>query len=179
VIASGIVLERAVGKTLAAYLQDKLWRPFGMAQDAYWNLEAPGGHAFANSGICASLRDWARFGLFMLREGVLRDGTELLPDGWIAEAITPSSASLRASAPYGFNWWRPDPACPSRMNGSESCYSARGSAGQRILINPAKKLVICKWAVWGNGQLTDMGAPLLYEDEALFASIVERLRESV
>lgn len=99
VIVSGLVVQRATGSSLARYLERKLWQPFGMERVAAWNLEAPGGATFANSGLSACLRDWGRFGLFMLREGALPDGTRQLPEGWIEEATRPSDASLQAGAP--------------------------------------------------------------------------------
>ena len=172
VLASGLVIERATGRSLASYLQEKIWQPLGMEHDAYWNLEAAGGLAFANSGISASLRDWARFGLFMLNEGGLPDGVSLLPPGWIEEATCASDASVAAGTPYGFNWWL---AKDYESSGNGGAYSARGNAGQRILVHPAKRMVICKWAAWPTGQTSMGAAELLAEDEALFASIAQQV----
>ena len=178
VIVSGLVVQRATGSSLASYLERKLWRPFGMERAAAWNLEAPGGATFANSGLCACLRDWGRFGLFMLREGVLPDGSRQLPEGWIEEATRPSDASLQAGAPYGFNWWRPDPTSPARIPGGHSVYSARGSAGQTLMLNPAKGMVIAKWAVWDGPAGAPTGDIRRHEDDLLFAAIVAQLESA-
>ena len=167
VIVSGIVVQRAVGCTLAEYLQKKLWQPFGMERAAGWNLEAPGGQTFANSGLSACLRDWGRFGLFLLREGELPDGTRLLGPDWIREATTPSEASLRAGKAYGFNWW---------MTHGPGVYAAHGNAGQRILIDPAERVVIAKWATWNNPPAAPSAPAADLEDAALFAAIVEHLK---
>lgn len=173
VIVSGLVLERATGCRPARYLQDKIWKPFGMEQPAYWNLDGPGGTTFANSGISACLRDWARLGLFMLHEGRLPQGTQVLPDGWIVEATTPSAASLHAGNPYGFNWWlvQADSDAPP----GQAPYSARGSAGQRIFIDPARQLVIAKWATWDNPPMAPSGKTALAEDDILFTAIARQL----
>ena len=74
-----------MGRTLCEYLSEKIWRPCGMQSDAYWQLESPDGQEFAGSGISATLRDYARFGMFVLADGVV-DGRRLLPEGWMAQA---------------------------------------------------------------------------------------------
>lgn len=176
VIVSGLVLERATGCRPAQYLQAKLWQPFGMERAGYWNLDGPEGTTFANSGIGACLRDWARFGLFMLRDGQLPDGTRLLPEGWVAAATTPSAASVRAGTPYGFNWWLPDAHGRAVVPGEATWYSARGNAGQRIFIHPTERLVIVKWAAWDNPPAQPSGDAALHEDELLFAAIVRQCR---
>ncbi|PKP98522.1 MAG: serine hydrolase, partial [Alphaproteobacteria bacterium HGW-Alphaproteobacteria-13] len=65
----GVLVSSATGKTLSAYLSEKLWKPFGMEQDAVWMI-GPTGHEISGCCISASLRDYARFGLFMLGGGV-------------------------------------------------------------------------------------------------------------
>ncbi len=81
----GAVVEGATHKSLASYLSETLWSPLGMEQDATWWLESPGGMGLAGSGLGATLRDYARFGQFVLDDGRLH-GQRLLPDGWIKEA---------------------------------------------------------------------------------------------
>ncbi len=63
----GHLLRRATGKGLAEYLEEKIWRPMGMEDDAWWNTDKAGAEV---SGCCfnASLRDYGRLGLFMLAE---------------------------------------------------------------------------------------------------------------
>ena len=58
-----------------------------MESDARWWLDSPGGQEIGGSGLSATLRDYARFGQFMLAGGVI-DGTETLPDGWIEDATS-------------------------------------------------------------------------------------------
>ena len=42
-----------------------------MEADANWWLESPGGLEVGGSGLSARLRDYARFGLFLLNDGVI------------------------------------------------------------------------------------------------------------
>ena len=65
----GILISQATGKPLSQYLQEKVWGPVGMEQQATWILSKTGEEI---SGCCiqASARDYARFGQFMLNGGV-------------------------------------------------------------------------------------------------------------
>lgn len=82
------VVQEAVGMSPALYLQKKLWQPYGMESVAYWNQEARGGAVVGASGFAASLRDYGRFGQFILDDGRLPDGTPLLTENWLEEATT-------------------------------------------------------------------------------------------
>ena len=78
----GAILAGAIGRPLSDYLSEKIWRPCGMESDAYWQLESDGGQEFAGSGLSATLRDYGRFGLLVLADGVVA-GQRLLPRaGW-------------------------------------------------------------------------------------------------
>jgi CubicO group peptidase (beta-lactamase class C family) len=110
------------------YLEQKIWQPFGMADDAYWNLTESGGGEFGGCCINATLRDYARLGLFALNNGRLADGTPVLPKDWMAESTQPSQG-----APYyGYLWWL-------REGG---VFQASGIFGQAIYIDPSSNLVI-------------------------------------
>ena len=124
----GTLVRAAIGNNLSTYLSEKIWKPFGMEYDAYWVLSEEGGGEFGGSSLNATLRDYARIGLFALRNGRLRNGDTALPDGWMAESTTPSAAN----AEYGYLWW---------LDGAGD-YSASGIFGQGIYINPNTNLVI-------------------------------------
>ena len=126
----GTLLRAAIGNNLSTYLGEKIWLPFGMEYSASWNLSEAGGGEFGGSSINATLRDYARIGLFALHDGELRDGTRVLPDDWMAESTAPS-AGLNS---YGYLWWL-------RGNG---VYAASGIFGQAIHIDPEHKMVIAQ-----------------------------------
>ena len=188
-VLAGILVERVTGEPAAAYLSRRIWIPAGMESDAYWNVEAVGGHVFGGSGISASLRDYGRFGLYLVREGVLPDGRETFPVGWMKEALTPSAASIRARLPYGYHLWlhegngaqgmglAVDEAMgspqPISMPGGSSTFCALGNSGQVLLMNPAEDVVIAKWAAWDNASDE---LPLKNEDMVFFSAIVQRLQ---
>jgi len=124
----GSLLRSAIGNNLSTYLSEKIWKPFGMEHDAYWVLSEPGGGEFGGSSLNATLRDYARIGLFALRHGQLRNGERVLPAGWMTESVTPS----KGYAGYGYLWWL-------RENGA---FAASGIFGQGIYIAPTENLVI-------------------------------------
>jgi CubicO group peptidase (beta-lactamase class C family) len=127
---AGNLLRAAIGNNLSTYLEQKIWRPFGMETDAAWNLTEPGGGEFGGCCINATLRDYGRLGLFALNNGRLADGTPVLPRDWMEQSTTPSKA-----APfYGYFWWLP----------GDGAYRASGIFGQGIYIDPAANVVIAQ-----------------------------------
>ncbi|MER8454168.1 beta-lactamase family protein [Mesorhizobium sp. M1428] len=151
-----IVVERASGKQFTSYLSERVWKPFGMESDGYWLVENEAGFTYGESGFGATLRDYGRMGLYLLRNGVLPDGTKTLPDGYMREATTPSRQSIESKSPYGYywwldSWWQKDPEwqgepTSEHMLGADSTFYALGNSGQLIMINPPENLVIVKWA---------------------------------
>lgn len=132
----GVLASSATGKTLSEYLSEKVWKPFGMQQDATWLL---GSTEHEISGCCvqAAARDYARFGLFMLGGGMV-DGEQVLPEGWIEEATTKQADIGSPGHGYGYQWWTLD----------DGAYIAQGIFGQGIFIDPARQLVIASNGNW-------------------------------
>lgn len=129
----GALVNAATGKNVADYLSEKIWIPFGMESDASWWLDSPGGLEIGGSGLSATLRDYARFGQFMLAEGQI-DGKETLPDGWVETATSPKT--IRAeNVEYGYMWW------PLDMG----AYAAIGIFGQFVYVHPDSNLVVAMW----------------------------------
>lgn len=126
---AGTLLRSAIGNNLATYLAEKIWVPFGMESDANWMLSEPGGGEYGGCCINATLRDYGRLGLFALNDGVLADGTRVLPEGWMAESTTAS----KGYDGYGYFWWLDD-----------TTYRASGIFGQAIFIDPNENLVIAQ-----------------------------------
>ena len=132
----GVLVSSATKKNLSDYLSEKIWRPFGMEQNASWLLGSTG-HEISGCCMQASTRDFARFGLFMLGGG-MAEGKAMLPDGWIAAATTKHADTSQAEFGYGYQWWT--------MN--DGSYTARGIFGQGIFIDPRRKLIIASNSNW-------------------------------
>lgn len=128
----GELLRAATGQWLSDYLSDKIWQPAGMEHHAAWWLESDEGLEVAGSGICATLRDYGRFGLFVQNGGQV-DGAQVLPDNWITDAAGPARIGGE-TVPYGYMWW-------SDME-HPAAFTARGIFGQRIHVDPEQNLVV-------------------------------------
>ncbi|MCZ6854776.1 MAG: serine hydrolase [Gammaproteobacteria bacterium] len=151
----GTLLRAAIGNNLSIYLTDKIWQPFGMESDAHWQLTEPGGGEFGGCCINATLRDYGRLGLFALSGGQLANGTQVLPETWMAESTSPSEGADF----YGYLWW---------LIGDGS-YQAMGIFGQGIYMNPTENVVI---AIHSAREAAGGGFSL---QAALYAGIVEAL----
>ncbi len=145
----GAILAGAIRRPVSDYLSEKIWRPCGMESDAYWQLESEGGQEFCGSGLSATLRDYARFGAFVLADGVV-GGKRILPEGWIAEstAVNPGSIHAPGKLPgfeplgYGYQWWTfPVPT-------GRRVFGALGIFGQQIYIDVDQQLVIVLHSAW-------------------------------
>lgn len=132
----GVLVSSATKKTLSAYLSEKVWAPYGMEQDGVWMLGSTG-HEISGCCISASLRDYARFGMFILGGGVA-GGKPVLPDGWIAAATTKQADIAVPGRGYGYQWWTND----------DGSFAAQGIFGQGIFIDPKRKLVIASNGNW-------------------------------
>ena len=140
----GAVLRAAIGNNLATYLEDKIWRRFGMEHDANWLLLSESGAEHGGCCLSAILRDYGRLGLFALRNGRLSDGSSVLPEGWMEASTTASPANDR----YGMLWWlRPGHA-----------FAAVGIYGQAIYVNPPCRLVVVTHSVWPRATDPDLSA---------------------
>ncbi len=138
-LVAGEVVRAATHRPLSEYLSERIWKKFGMESDATWWLDSAGGIEIAGSGISATLRDYARFGLFFLNGGVA-DGERILPAGWTDEAGTPKALADGRRLDYGYFWW---PAVPTKATpDTEGAFMAEGIFGQFIYLNPRERVVV-------------------------------------
>ena len=128
----GVLVKRAVGKPLADYLETKLWKPFGMEQDAAW-ITAENGQEFGGFGLSVSLHDYARFGQF-----VLEGGHGVVPPGWYEAAGRKQAEIGQPGYGYGYQWWTRD----------DGAFDGRGIFGQMIHIDARRKLVVVINSDW-------------------------------
>ena len=128
----GVLVTKATGKGLAAYLGEKLWRPYGMQADAFWMID-PSGQEVGGCCLSVALRDYARIGQF-----VLDGGKGVVPDGWFAQATAPHATVRPGGYGYGYQWW----------TYPEGRFGAQGIFGQSILVDPAKRIVIAMSSAW-------------------------------
>ena len=163
---AGAVVRAAVGRPLADYLSERIWTKAGMEADATWWLESPDGLEIGGSGLSATLRDYGRFGLFLMNGGVAK-GEKILPDGWVREAGSRKMIGGKL-VDYGYMIW-PFAAAPGSVN--DGAFQALGIYGQHIYVNPKERVVIVVWSA-----LPKPTGKEVIADEDFFAAATSALR---
>jgi CubicO group peptidase (beta-lactamase class C family) len=133
-IISGVVARvLGPGAPYEAFLRDRLFGPIGIHSARPQFDEA--GTWVASSYLRTTARDFARFGLLYLRDGVW-DRARLLPEGWVDYARTMVSNDPE-DGPYGAHWWG--------VAGDErGTFRASGYEGQSIALCPALDLMLVR-----------------------------------
>jgi CubicO group peptidase (beta-lactamase class C family) len=144
-IVSRIVRQtvEAAGEDYWSFPRRALFGPLGMTS-ATFEPDASG--TFVGSSFCfATARDWARFGLLYLRDGVW-DGERILPPGWVGYSTTPTPLS---NGRYGAHLWlnaepsgsgseRRWPSLPADL------FMMSGYEGQWVYVVPSKQAVVVR-----------------------------------
>lgn len=151
----GAIVSAATGRSLSAYLSERIWARFGMEADGYWTLDSDDGQEMASGGCNFILRDYGRFGLFLLGGG-MAGGQAILPAGWLTEASHPQPDSPQVAygrlvpglpLGYGYQWWA-FPSGDPRLPGHDGAFTGQGVFGQFLYLNPRENLVAVIWSAW-------------------------------
>jgi CubicO group peptidase (beta-lactamase class C family) len=142
------IIRKTVGdKDYYRFPYEQLFYKIGMYNT---ELEVDASGTFVGSSYCyATARDWARFGLLYLNDGVW-NGERMLPKGWVKFTATASGAKNDSKAgKYGALWWvnqgdRNNPANRKYPHVPPDCFSCQGYEGQSVWVIPSKKLVVVR-----------------------------------
>lgn len=143
-LLSRIIRETVGENDYHAFPYEQLFYKLGMYNTI---MEPDASGTFVGSSYSYGVaRDWARFGLLYLNDGVY-NGERLLPEGWVKQTATPVDAAKKGQ--YGYQFWlnageknnasnRSFPHCPTDM------FYCDGYEGQFVFIIPSKNLVIVR-----------------------------------
>lgn len=147
------LIRRVSGMDAADYLHKTIWQPVGMEYDGDWVIDRAGtdgaeiGGAFYN----ASLRDWARFGQFILQEGNWA-GQQILPADWVDRAtvsdedhLKPGTVHPNPNRGYAWHWW----------TYADGTFTASGANGQTLYIDRANGIVVARSSAWPEGYVRE------------------------
>ena len=160
------LIRDAAGGTPADVLRfarTELFGPLGMR---HVTLEFDGaGTPEGSTQMLASARDWARFGLLYLNDGVL-GGKRILPEGWANYSASPTP---NAFVGYGAGFWTnlgDSPGANYRIEKGwpRDAFFGKGSIGQYVIIIPSQRLVIVRLGRTVNWPLDADGVSQLVSD---------------
>jgi len=142
----GLIIERATGKTVSEYLEEKLWSRI-MGYNALFSIDSKrSGFEYMPSRLIVRAIDYARFGCLMLHEGNW-NSSQIISKEWIREATREDGTVPRDLYPewmgegcertyYKYQWWG-HTNCDSSYQ-----FFASGNLGQDIYILPDQEIII-------------------------------------
>ena len=145
IILSHLIRNAAGGyaSDLLRFARQELFGPLGM-RNVTIEFDASG-NPEGSSQMLASARDWARFGMLYLNDG-MAGGKRILPEGWVKYSASPTPNGWVG---YGAGFWtnlgdsfganyRIERGWP------RDAFFAKGTIGQYVIIIPSEKLVIVR-----------------------------------
>jgi CubicO group peptidase (beta-lactamase class C family) len=138
------VIRDAVGgraEDVLAFARRELFEPLGIstATIEFDSTGTPVGSQY----VLMAARDWARFGMLYLNDGMAQ-GRRILPQGWVDYSTAPTLTS-----DYGAGFWtnrgsNEDAKWRVRAGMPPDSFYGSGNFGQRLVIAPAQGLVIVR-----------------------------------
>lgn len=145
----GFAIRKAIGKSIAEYTSEKLWKPLGMEQNADWTVDENG---MEKTFCCiqSNSRDFAKLGQLFLDGGKVGN-LQIMNPAFLEEMKTPTKLS---NGVYGMGLWINEDA-PIKH------YYFRGLYGQYIIIIPEKQMVLVRTGTYKDEQQDEKGRPQL------------------
>ena len=134
----GTILKKVTGKNVADYAAEKLWKPIGAEDKAFWSTDEKG---MEKVSCCfyTNARDYARIAKLYLNFGSW-NGHQIVDSAYVKESITAANLVDREgkqNEKYGYQWWL--------MNyKSHPIFYMRGIRGQYIFAIPDLKMIVVR-----------------------------------
>ena len=149
-----LVFQSVAGEDLAAYMGKRLWQAMGAGSEALW-LQDRFGVVRASGSFCATLSDYARWGVLMANDGCRPDtGQQVLPQGYLQNATDwqkhPLPCRPGVATPlfgYGLHFWT-FPDQPRR-------FALIGVYGQFMFVAPDLQLVMVQLGAGADAKNAD------------------------
>ncbi len=161
----GMILEKATGRPLTTYLQEKIWTPLGMEFDASWSIDSKR-HQTEKAFCCINGRalDYVKLGRLYINKGNW-NGKQLLSENWVKQAYT--FTTRKNNFVYSNHWWHTRDHIPTKDSTTiqkpyyidpyaeipnsyvvkpSGDFFAQGLFGQYLYMYPEKNIIIVRVA---------------------------------
>ncbi len=135
----GFIIEKATGKSVSEYTQEKIWKRIGTEHDAYWSMDKDNGDEKSFCCLYATARDFMRLGL-LIHHGGKWGNEQVVPSWFIKEMSVPVKMSTGEGIPnyrYGLHIW----TYPEK---SQTITYCRGIKGQYIISMPKDDILMVR-----------------------------------
>jgi CubicO group peptidase (beta-lactamase class C family) len=130
----GMVIEKATGQHLSEYLSDHFWKPMGMEEPAYWQLDSEeSGMEKSYCCLASNARDFGKLGLLVMNNGNW-NGEQLLSSSFIEKSI---QSRFKNDPEYGYGFWL------ENIYG-KAVFAMQGILGQYVIGIPEDNLLIVR-----------------------------------
>ncbi|MGN0529343.1 MAG: serine hydrolase domain-containing protein [Eubacterium sp.] len=124
------IVKKVTGKSALDYLDEKMFKPLGI-EKPFWESDGMGNSA-GGWGCYMKSEDLAKFFLPYIHNGKWIDGTQLVPENWVKEALSKQTDTVHDGARdiingYGYQFWK---------NPVPNSFRADGLFGQRCFMFP-------------------------------------------
>lgn len=130
------VVARVTGRSFAQLLSERIWALLGCEEDGYVTVDS-NGMPISGAGLSSTLRDLARFGELMRREGAW-NGAQLVPASLLDELKNVPRSIGSSGYSYTSQWWV--------SHNELEAFEARGIHGQRLYVAPKAEMVVARFA---------------------------------
>jgi len=131
----GMILERATGMSVSAYMESRLWQPMGAEGQGSWSLDSErSGFEKMFVGVNGRAIDLVKLGWLFLNGGKNGD-VQVISESWVEEA-TGLDTSTDPAAAYQYYWW---------VDEDTGGYYAEGDKCQFIYVLPRADLVLARF----------------------------------
>lgn len=141
------ILREKIGGDTADYFtfpRNSLFDRIGM-RSAVIEPDAAGNYV-GSTYMYATARDWARFGILYLQDGIW-ESERILPERWVEYSVTPTPTDPLGE--YGAHFWTNASGIKNREKGQwpnlpSDAFFALGHDGQSLTVIPSRKLVVVR-----------------------------------
>ncbi len=136
-----MIVERAVHKPLAEYMEDKVWRHLGAEYNASWSIDSKKDSEV--KGFCcfnARARDFGKIGRLYLRNGNW-NGKQIVSEKWVKQSL---DLKGKKNTFYSYQWWHTLDRDENKKVKPANDFYADGLLGQFIYVYPEKNIVIVR-----------------------------------